>query len=160
MKFEGNNMFSYNEVTEILKDNYFDKSAVSMALMEKAMDGKDYDNDINVSEASAYVTDIIERVNAGNFPICYEFSDFNDVLRGFPYDETCKIMMEGNFGMSDFPEPFFAQVVVNAEFDKNLDEKGVLLSSAVVGDVNTEYEVPLMNMEIPYKNLTIITVII
>ena len=65
-------------------------------------------------------------------------------------------MMEGNFGMSDFPEPFFAQVVINAEFDKNLDEKGVLLSSAVVGDVNTEYEVPLMNMEIPYKNLTII----
>lgn len=45
MKFEGNNMFSYDEVTEILKDNYFDKSAVSMALMEKAMDGKDYGND-------------------------------------------------------------------------------------------------------------------
>ena len=40
--------------------------------------------------------------------------------------------------------------------DKNLDEKGVLLSGAVVGDVNTEYDVPLMNMEIPYKNLTIV----
>lgn len=156
MKFEGNNMFSYDEVTEILKDNYFDKSAVSMALMDKAMDGKDYGNDVDMSEASAYVTDIIDRIDTGNFPICYEFSDFNDVLRGFPYDETCKIMMEGNFGMSDFPEPYFAQVVVNAEFDKNLDEKGVLLSSAVVGDVNTEYEVPLMNMEIPYKNLTIV----
>lgn len=156
MKFEGNNMFSYDEVTEILKDNYFDREAVQIALMEKAMDGKDYDNDIDVSEASAYVTDIINRIDTGNFPICYEFSDFNDVLRGFPYDETCKIMMEGNFGMSDFPEPFFARVIVNAEFDKNLDEKGVLLSSAVVGDINTEYEVPLMNMEIPYKNLTII----
>jgi hypothetical protein len=156
MKFEGNNMFSYDEVTEILKDNYFDREAVQIALMEKAMDGKDYDNDIDVSEASAYVTDIINRIDTGNFPICYEFFDFNEVLRGFPYDETCKIMMEGNFGMSDFPEPYFAQIVVNAEFDKNLDEKGVLLSSAVVGDINTEYEVPLMNMEIPYKNLTII----
>ena len=156
MKFEGNNMFSYNEVTEILKDNYFDKEAVEIALMEKAMDGKDYDNDIDVSETSAYVTDIINRIDTGNFPICYEFSDFNEVLSGFPYDETCKIMMEGNFGMSDFPEPFFAQVIVNAEFDKNLDEKGVLLSSAIVGDINTEYEVPLMNVQIPYKNLEII----
>jgi len=43
MKFEGNNMFSYNEVTEILKDNYFDREAVQIALMEKAMDGKDYE---------------------------------------------------------------------------------------------------------------------
>lgn len=156
MKFKGNSMFSYDEVTEILKDNYFSKEAVQIALMEKAMDGKDYENDIDVSEASAYVTDIINRIDNGNFPICYEFDDFNEVLEGFPRNEICKIMMEGNFGMSDFPEPFFAQVVVNAEFDKNLDEKGVLLSGAVVGDVNTEYEVPLMNMEIPYKNLTIV----
>lgn len=87
-----------------------------------------------MSEASAYVSDIIERIDNGNFPICYQFSDFNDVLRGFPYDETCKIMMEGNFGMSDFPEPYFAQVVVNAEFDGRNKNDVVRISSVIADD--------------------------
>lgn len=153
MKFEGNSIFSYDEVVEILNDNYFNKESVEIALMEKAMEYKSYDNEDDTYVAGTYVSDIIDRIESGRFPICYECENISYILSGVSKEEIGKIMMEGNYGMSASPEPYFAQVVANAQFDNRRDGKGIEVTSAILCDYHTEYQVPVNNIKIPFSEL-------
>lgn len=168
LNFEGNSLFSYENVMEVMNESYYDKEQFILNLAEFGTKHLEIDteNENDMNRLDAHVQDIVNRIENGKFMACYEIpkeffihnEDYRKaVLAAISLEELTKEILKKDFGFEYGSNDFQVYAPVAIKFMNKHENPVVDIKQVCVMDFNNEamFTLPKESIKAPLSNLDI-----